>query len=256
MGKKDDDKDKRDDNLNLIAQMHSVAEKLQELDHRIRASEQGSKLSLDDQLFFGLVFSVGILLITYPSVSDLSLFFEKSLGLQSFFASNLSYSLKLVTVLSLLLSSSFRYYGAIQERGFYKYLSLELVMFSINFFSAFTINMYWLQSLALGMSTRFLMDIVVTLAALGLGIVETRIIRFYVKIGQLAKIYPPFAHLPFLFGFGLTFFLMDVMFSFPQAVAIIENPILHAASLLARTFILFILMFVYTRFLKRLVREK
>jgi hypothetical protein len=257
MEKRDDDKDKNDNNLNLIAQMYGMAEKLQELDHKIEASEKVSKLGLEDQLFFGLVFSIGVLLITYPSVSDLSLLFEKSLGLQSFLASNLSYSLKLVIVLSLLLSGFLRYYGAIQENGFYKYLSLELVMFSVNFFFAFTINMYWLQFLELKMgSVRFLMDIVVTLVALYLGIVEARIIMFYVKIGQLAKVYPPFAHAPFVFGFGLTFFLEDVMLSFPQYVTIIANPILLAASVFARVSILFILMFAYVRFMKRLVREK
>lgn len=246
------EKENRNDRKNLVIRIDRLVKRLEKLEEGMKYFERESRLSLDDQLFFGLVFSIGVLLITFPTITDLTLFFEEIMGVSHPLALYLAESLKLMIVLCLFSSGLLRYFGAIQRRGFYKYLSLELLMFCIIFFVWSVVDKYCLYQLRLGKEPIYLLllRIVIIFIAFVFGVIERRVIEFYVNIGQI-KFYPPLVHSAFIF-IGLVMLTTQIMFLLPLYKYARENLILRFMLILIQATLLLYVMYIYRKkFLKK-----
>jgi hypothetical protein len=88
-----------------------------------------SKKDLDHELFFGLVFSLALMFISYPSISDMTVFFKMfTTENNSIFTANV---IKLSLISLFIISSLCRYYGAIKEKQNYIIRSVAFFILSL-----------------------------------------------------------------------------------------------------------------------------
>lgn len=183
MSKKKSEKDIPTEILNKIK---DIEEKLETLEDQIKGIEVKSHLNLEDQLFFGLVFSLLILVITFPSINDMVSFFE-DIPLTSSNAFSTAFSLKLFLIVTLFPASLYRYYGAIRKSQFAQYQSIRSLLFTSFFFVFMIIFVFLGQFLyeIVGENMLSILSLILILLALGLGVAEKMILGFYHSIGQL-----------------------------------------------------------------------
>lgn len=153
--------------------------------------DRKSLLSLEDQLFFGMVFSLLLLAVTFPTIEDLtSLFVWFTVNPDS--ALRTAQSIKAFLIGGLLASSFLRYYGCIKGtkkfRRFtldFKFLSIEILILSSCFFLAplvTTAFSSWITKINPFLG--FFSALTAMLVFLGIGVLEKRWVSLYAKIGQ------------------------------------------------------------------------
>ena len=107
-----------------------------------------NKKDLEHELFFGLVFSLTLLIITYPEISELSDLFANFVDkTEAIYVSQL---VKIITIISLILSSVCRYYGAVKNN--IRYVMLSLFFFLLSFHISINLILYkvfwiWLSNI-------------------------------------------------------------------------------------------------------------
>jgi hypothetical protein len=95
-------------------EVDEVLTEIKALKKRLKQIEKASRRDVDDQLFFGIVFSFLLLFITIPT-SDVVLFLEK-LGVPLEYAPQTTNGIKAIGIGSMLISSLFRYQGALLDK--------------------------------------------------------------------------------------------------------------------------------------------
>lgn len=170
----------------ILNKLKGIEEKLGTLEDRLHTIEEKSHLNLEDQLFFGLVFSLLILVITFPSINDMVRFFE-DIPLTSSNAFSNAFALKLFLIVTLFPASIYRYYGAIRKSQFAQYQSIRSLLYTSFFFVFIIIFVFLGQFLyqIVGENMLSILSFILILLALGLGVVEKMILDFYQSIGQL-----------------------------------------------------------------------
>lgn len=159
----------------------SIEEKTEELRQLSGEIDLKSRLGLEDQLFFGVVFSLLILAMTFPSIEDLALFF-KNAGLSSDTALYSAQGLKVVLISGLLAASFSRYYGSMKgKKKFgrftidFKFASVELLILCLCFFLASVIlSAYGSWVIQQHVLLVFTAPIIAIFVLLGIGVLERR----------------------------------------------------------------------------------
>lgn len=116
----------------------NIDEKLQDIEKKLAKINKESRVSTDDQLFFGLVLSFLLFFLAVP-LPDVTSFFQTTFGLSGTDASTLALGLKNSTVFFLLLSLAFRYYAALK---FHKGSRLWSILFLLTAFELFLWNLF------------------------------------------------------------------------------------------------------------------
>ena len=172
----------------MLNKLGQLEEKLRALEEKLKGIEKESHLTLEDQLFFGLVFSLLLLVITFPSVTDMVSFFEgfELVKINPFL---LTYAIKSMLVLTLFSSSGSRYYGAIKKSQPAKSLSLKSILLGIYGLVLEIVYLYGgtflFQTIGEDMFPFLFLSFIITLIALYLGVIEKMILNFYQTIGQI-----------------------------------------------------------------------
>ena len=104
-----------EDSDKISSELAEIQEKLGSLEEHLRNVEDKSRLGLDDQLFFGLVFSLFLLFVTFPSMQDL-INFCMNFELLASASDRIAYTVKSVLIIMLFVSSIYRYHGAIMKQ--------------------------------------------------------------------------------------------------------------------------------------------
>ncbi len=181
-------KSTRNINIEILDKLQEIKEKLGILEDRLTSIEKRSHLSLEDQLFFGLVFSLFILFITFPSTTDMIEFFEAFELVH--FPVMLTYGIKLMLITTLFLSSGLRYYGAIRKSQLAISISVKALLIGIYGFVLEIAYIFPGSFIFQILGEKMLLlvsSLIITLLALGLGVVEKAILDFYKTIGQIEK---------------------------------------------------------------------
>lgn len=216
----------KDISIKIMNKLKDIEDRLKTLEGRLEGIEAKSNLSLDDQLFFGLVFSLLLLVITFPSIADMVSFFESS----ELFASSdpsITYAIKMMLIVSLLGSSGYRYYGAIRKSQYAQYQSIHFLLAGICGFSL-TVIIVFLGELFFhffGDNTLTILSLILILIGFGFGVLERVILDFYQTIGQIerkGKIKVE-ASLWFIL-IGLTMFIMSFIFVNLRITCILPYP--------------------------------
>jgi len=175
-----------DRSIEVLNKLKEIEKRLETLEDRIKSIEVESRLGLEDQLFFGLVFSLLILVITFPSINDMASFFE-DIPLISSNAFSYAYSIKLTLIVLLFPASVFKYYGAIRKSQFAQYHSIRILLLASFFFVFMIIFIFLGQFLSqiVGENVLPILFFALILLGLGLGVIEKRVLYFYHSIGQL-----------------------------------------------------------------------
>jgi len=106
-------------------QVNEIKNTLDIVIKRLEELEKSTKLDLDHQLFFGLVFSLLLVLFTFPTQSQLIDIFEKFITIEeSVFLAQL---FRWFLIFCLIFSSIFRYIGAVLKKT-------SFILYSIIFF--------------------------------------------------------------------------------------------------------------------------
>jgi len=181
-------KSTKDTSIEILNKLKDIEEKLKVLEDRLKSVEVKSHLSLEDQLFFGLVFSLLLLVVTFPSVGDMASFLE---GFELFASNALSmtYATKLMLVTSLFGSSGYRYYGAIRKSQYAQYQSIHFLLVGICGFLLLVTFVFLGQFLfqIIGENMLTVLSLIFILVGFGLGILEKAILDFYQTIGQIKR---------------------------------------------------------------------
>lgn len=218
--------------LKRLKKLEDIEKRLGILEDRIKSLEVESHLGLEDQLFFGLVFSLLLLVITFPSINDMVSLFE-DMPLVSSNAFSYAYSIKFVLIVPLVPACICKYYGAIRRSQFAQYQSIGLLLLA-SFFFVFMIVFVFLGQLLsqiVGENMLPILFFTLILLGLGLGVIEKSVLYFYHSIGQLTlDKYIRVNACLFLLWMGTSFFI----FSF----TLITLPVFFA---LQFSFIIFII---------------
>lgn len=179
-------KSTRDKPIEILSKLKDIEEKLETLEDRVKSIEVKSHLNLEDQLFFGLVFSLLLLVITFPSINDMVNLFE-NIPLISSGAYSYAYSIKFILIAPLFPASVCKYYGAIRKSQSAQYHSIRLLLLASFGFLFMIVVVFLGQFLyqVIGGDMLPTLFLILILLGLGLGVIEKRILYFYHSIGQL-----------------------------------------------------------------------
>ena len=156
------------------------------MEDRIKSNEAESHLGLEDQLFFGLVFSLLLLVITFPSINDMVSLFE-NIPLISSSAYSYAYSIKFILIVPLFPASVYKYYGAIRKSQSAQYQSVSFLLlasFGFLFMILFVFLGQFLDQI-FGENMLTILFLILILLGLVLGVIEKMILDFYYSIRQL-----------------------------------------------------------------------
>lgn len=171
-------------------QENELVKRIKNIEKKLAEIERESKVGLEDQLFFGLVVSLALFVMTLP-LTDLASFFQNVIGIKNTTAWSLSETIRNATIVSLLLSILLRYYGAVKPHKGARLLSFLCLIVSLDsflfaFLPTLTLNLaVEVRTLAFPLSHIALFFIYFLLGRF----VESRLISFYAKRGFVLKRY-------------------------------------------------------------------
>jgi len=111
-------------------EMKKLIEKIKELESKIVRLEKESRTGLEDQLFFGVIISLVVFIITLP-LTEVTSFFHNFTGFSLDLASSTAESVRYSGLLCLILASATRYYGAVSDPRTSKRFRLHSLLFLI-----------------------------------------------------------------------------------------------------------------------------
>jgi hypothetical protein len=169
-----------------------VGEELRNIEGRLRTMEKASKSSSEDQLFFGISFSLLILFVTLP-MSDTAVFLENVFGLSSFLAIPTASGIRILGIIFSLGASLARYYGSMcgeQKCKGMRFLSILLLTMGFEFF----MFIIW-QNILFGMTlntgnrvaTFSIGTLVLAVALCFVSYLEGRMFDFYASKGLVSR---------------------------------------------------------------------
>jgi len=171
-------------------QENELIKRIKNIEKKLAEIERESKVGLEDQLFFGLIVSLALFVMTLP-LTDLASFFQNVIKLENTVAWNLSETIRNTTIVSLLLSILLRYYGAVKPHKGARLWSFLCLIISLDFFlltflPTLTLNLaVEVRAVAFPLSHIALFFIYTLLGKF----VESRIILFYARRGFVLKRY-------------------------------------------------------------------
>ena len=178
-----------------------LLKKIKSLERRLKKIERDSRIGLEDQLFFGLVVSITLLLISVRS-TELATLFEYLWKLPIETALSMAEQIRNFGIVSLVSASILRYYGAVKPHKGARLASFECLIGSFNFFLFIFVPrllsnvlvIFELLSFQLALFGLFLVYLTMGL------FVEGKILRFYKEKKLIPKKYTePFVSLLFSF---------------------------------------------------------
>lgn len=198
----------------------SIEERTRDLKELSETIDRKSYLGVEDQLFFGFVFSLLILAITFPTTEDITTFF-RNIGLGLGTALHVARSLKVGLICGLLASSFCRYYGFIKGKkriGRFvidlKFTSIELLIFCLCLLLLnVIISAYGSWVVEVNALLVFTSAGIAMLVFWYIGVLERKWISLYTKIGQIEQEYTENIWIPFFcvsMGIFITYIIVVV----------------------------------------------
>lgn len=171
-------------------QENELVKRIRKIEKKLAKIEKESKVGLEDQLFFGLVVSLALFVMTLP-LAELSSLFQSVFRLDYTIASDLSESIRNISIVCLLSSIFLRYYGAVKPHKGARLWSFLCLLASFDFFLLF-----FLPKLTYGLAFEVraiafpLSHVALFIMYILMGrFVESKIILFYAKRGFVLKRY-------------------------------------------------------------------
>lgn len=169
---------------------NKLLKEIKEIKRRLGAIERETMSSLEDQLFFGLVFSLAVFFLAFPAFNVVS-FLQSSMNFDYDLAMNTAEGMKYSGILFLVIISAMRYYGAISPTRTSKklrVLSFQLLMLMANFLLLFLVlNSTTSLSVILGITTIPTAISILLIIYVLLAIVEKRVLGFYASRKLILK---------------------------------------------------------------------
>jgi hypothetical protein len=172
-----------------------ILEKLKHIENRLRRIEEDAQHGIEDQFFFGIVFSLLLLFITLPT-TELASFLESFRFLEiSLFSSDLAAKtaegVRYFGILFMLLSALLRYHGALSEKRLSKserYYSIFFFLMGLEFLIfIFGMNVSSVLSVQIGSVNVEFGIFVLGIAFLTMVKIEKKILNFYASKGLIHK---------------------------------------------------------------------
>lgn len=168
--------------LKLENDENELLKEIKDIKRKLNAIEKESKASLEDQLFFGLVFSFAVFLFAFPVV-EVTYFLQTSLAFDYDAAMRTAEGVRLAGIVFLLVASLTRYYGAIGSKKTakrFRFESIEFLMFAVGFaLFVFVVNATNPLSAIVGFMSIPIAILILFIVYLLLGILERRILALY-----------------------------------------------------------------------------
>jgi len=233
-----------------LANENNEPQALERIEERLRRIERDIKASSEDQIFFALVFSLAVLLVTLP-FGDLKQFFQDFSKLTPENSASIAQAIKSGSVVCLVASSAVRYYGIIVGRvrpsKTARALSLEFLMLAWNaFLFSFVVSAVFNLQIIFGLMTIFVAAIAALIVFIGMTWVERKVLSFYAsRYFILKRDVTPFASNAFQW-LALSLYLAFVAIVILGSLGIISSTN-FAAYFVAVWLLLFILFTVLAR---------
>jgi len=179
---------------------------------KLEEIEKKNRQNLEDQLFIGLIISLALLFVTFPSLADFSLFFQKYLNAPLESADSWALALKIFFVIGFFFSALSRYYGAIQNSEKWRYWSIEALFFIISYLIAgILIGGIGAGLIEVRANELFMLILTVLVVATYLvGLLERKILQFYLEMGQIKSgDLLPLVHIVFM-SIALWFLILSI----------------------------------------------
>jgi len=165
-----------------MAAQNEEERKLDRIEHKVNQIERDMKASSDDQLFFGLVLSLAVLLFTTP-FSYVQQFFQDFAKFTPESGASLAQTIKQAVVLSLVASTAARYYGAIVGRvrpsKTARALSIKVLFLGWDGFLFSFVISFFLTFQFFGFMSLFAAAVVALVVFIGMAYAERKILSFY-----------------------------------------------------------------------------
>jgi len=230
-----------------------IVKRIKNLEKKISKLEKESRIGLEDQLFFGVVISVALFVITLD-LNGLTSFFQSVIKLSYTDSLQLSETIKNISIAFLISSSVLRYYGAIRPHKGARLSSFLCLIMGLDFFLIlFVVNALKGFSIEVFPFTLPFSLIALLFIYLAMGkFIERRIIKFYAERGLVLKKYTKISFVSYLFA-DLSFALY-CMLATQMVLATYFNLFLSQLQLQIILIVIFcVFAFLY---LLRLRREK
>ncbi len=170
---------------------NELVKRIKKIEKKLAKIERESRVGLEDQLFFGLVVSVALFVVTL-NVADMTYLFHNILMVDYNLAVALSESIKNISIVFLISSAILRYYGAVKPHKGARLWSFLCLLASFDFFLLFLLPRLTLNEVLV--RVRFwafpLSHVLLFFIYLFMGkFIERRMISFYAKRGFVLKRY-------------------------------------------------------------------
>lgn len=192
----------------------TIAKKLEQLRSETSRLERESRIGSEDQLFFGLIVSLALFVVTLP-LTDFASFIQLIGKLDYVTAMNLAQSIKNISIVCLILSAILRYYASIKPNKGARLFSFLLLLMALDvflvlFFPILSFNLsIEVRTIAFPLSFFALLVVFLLMGKF----VESKVIMFYAERGFLLKRYAkPIVSFLFACISGGLYFAQVIMF--------------------------------------------